>query len=258
MNTSCSIDVDGHTIQEFQRLLELRQKYMNQTSENVLAASAIDILRSLRAQTRIAKLSGMKIKPVYDGSLQLSFSTKGKLKTPCLRTAGKVHYYKKNNERILFNCLNSNAKVYRWTYEREGKPSIDYIVVAASSGDAQRFLKEKMKKRIMAYRGLARKALSTLMAKTATVNVVDNVNSMATRVANEQTSKIQTITGGFHTLELIDSLDYATLAFKTPNALDVAMKKAANKMVSKINLRCKKLLDFQKLELPFPEVRSRK
>ena len=72
-------------------------------------------------------------------------------------------------------------------------------------------------------------------------------------------NKIERVTSGMHVLTLKDDLDYALAALKNgQNSVDIAIMKASNKIVSKINMKCKNLLGFEKLETPFPEVRQRK
>jgi len=54
-------------------------------------------------------------------------------------------------------------------------------------------------------------------------------------------------------------LDYATLAVEGGDAIvDMALKKAANKAASVINMKCKKILNFEQLDTPFPEVSKKR
>jgi len=56
-----------------------------------------------------------------------------------------------------------------------------------------------------------------------------------------------------------DLLDYAKLALKGgDSAINQALMKAANKMASTINKKCEKLLLFEKLDTPFPEVKQKR
>lgn len=56
-----------------------------------------------------------------------------------------------------------------------------------------------------------------------------------------------------------DLLDYAKLALKGGDAaINQALMKAANKIASTINKKCEKLLLFEKIETPFPEIRQKK
>lgn len=250
---------NGHTLEEFMKVLDQRVQYLQESSHDALTACALDILRSIRVETTIAKLSSTKTDNVKDApNLQLSYRTDGSKKIPCLRI-GKTRYVKKPTERIVFDSLDKCAKVFTWDYERGEKQKLTYIIVANSINQAKRKVKEIVKKRMMAYRGLAKRAISLLMMKTFSQSIADNVNTLTENVAQSMTSKIERVSNGMHVLSLKDDLDYALAALKHgQNSIDIAMMKASNKIVSKINMKCKNLLGFEKLETPFPEVRQRK
>lgn len=249
---------NGHTMEEFMKVLDKRNQYLEETSHASITASALDILRSIRVETMIAKLASTKtdnVKPYP--ALQLSFRTLGTKKVPCLRN-GKTRYIKQASERIVFESVEKGAKVYVWEYIRGEKKNI-YYIVADSISQAKRKVKDIVKKRMMRYRGLAKRAISVLMQKTYNQSVIDNVNTLTENVAQNMTNKIERVSNGMHVLTLKDDLDYALAALKHgQNSVDIAIMKASNKIVSKINMKCKNLLGFEKLETPFPEVRQRK
>ena len=249
---------NGHTLKEFMKVLNQRNKYLEETSHASITASALDILRSIRVETMVARLSSTKtdnVKP--HPALRLAFSTLGTKKVPCLRN-GKIRYVKQPSERIVFESLEKGAKVYVWEYIR-GQKKTTYYIVANSANQAKRKVKDIVKKRMMRYRGLAKRAISVLMQKTFNQSIVDNVNSLTENVAQKTANKIERVTNGMHVLTLKDDLDYALAALKNgQNSVDIAIMKASNKIVSKINMKCKNLLGFEKLETPFPEVRQRK
>lgn len=171
----------------------------------------------------------------------------------------KTRYVKKQSERIIFKDITSTALVYRWTYQLGDRKPVDYIVTAASVADAKKTIKDRIARRLTAYKGLARRALGALMHKTANTSIVDTVNQLCAKTADEQTHVKTTVSGGIHTMFLEDDLNYAIDALKGGRqAVDLAVKKASNKITSTINRRCKNLLDFKPLPLPFPEVKSRK
>lgn len=146
MGASVKVSVgDGHTIEEFQRVLNERVKWLGMASENSVAACALDVLRSIRVETRIAKLSSTKVEVKLESSMTPSWSSKGKDKTPCIRQ-GKVKYVKQPNERIVWCQMpvyGSNLKVYRWDYHR-GEKTTTYYIVAGSMGEAKKKAKEKV------------------------------------------------------------------------------------------------------------------
>ena len=120
-------------------------------------------------------------------------------------------------------------------------------------------MKMRIAKRIKAWKGLARKALSVLMTKTCTLNDNDQTNENVAQKADSMTRKTETKNGAQYSLDLSDMLDYATLAVNGGDGIvDMSLKKAANKAASVINMKCKNILNFEKLETPFPEVSKKR
>lgn len=261
MNASVNVSVgDGRTIQEFQKVLSERLKWLGMASENSVAACALDVLRSIRVETRIAKLSSTKIELKQESGMTPSWSTKGKDKAPCIRQ-GKVKYVKQPNERIVWCQMpvyGSKLNVYRWDYKR-GEKTTTYYIVAGSQGEAKMKAKEKVQKRINMYKGLARHAISKLMMKTFATSITDAVNNATGQVADKNTVVVKRNLNNEYSIHIEDNLDYALDALKSgQSSIDIAMMRAANKITSVINQKCKGLVGFEKLDIPFPEVRTRK
>jgi hypothetical protein len=74
-----------------------------------------------------------------------------------------------------------------------------------------------------------------------------------------QTTRVQKNgNGSTFSLNASDLLDYAKLALKGgDSAINQALMKAANKIASVISKKCEKLLLFEKLDSPFPEVKKK-
>lgn len=84
-------------------------------------------------------------------------------------------------------------------------------------------------------------------------------NADAAAKADTMTKVTKTGNGSSYSLEANDLLNYAKLALKGGDAaVNQAIMKASNKIASVINQKCKNLLSFDKIETPFPEVKSRK
>lgn len=234
-------------------------KYLKETAHDALTACALDILRSVRAMTRVAKASSTKIDVKLASGMTFSFTAASSKKTPCLRV-GKMRYYKKPNERIVYTSLLKTAKVYTWIYDRGNGKTTVYYIVADSAGGAKAKAKELLKKRVDMYRGLARRALSILMKKTflSGKDGGEATSPKIEKVAFGVTTKQESAGGGIHRMRLHDGLDYAVAAVKGGQAgIDMSMMKAMNKIVSIINFKCRDLLDFKPLATPFPEIRKR-
>lgn len=261
--TVTATTADGHTLQQFANLIQQRNKWLNESVEDSVAACAIDILKSLRAVTMIANYRKTKIDISPMPSLKLSYTSIGTKKVPCLRT-GKVRYIPPKGVTIRYVNIDKTAKVYKFAYTSLNKKKTRiYLIVANSSQEAKKTAKKIVKRRAELYKGLARRALGQLMFKTSTLNPPDVVSQQINTVADSQTFKIETKQKqdglGNYGLTLVDQLEYAKLALKGGDgAVTQAIQKASNKIVSIINMKCKDILGFTKIDSPFPEVKKRR
>ena len=254
---------DGKTLDEFAKILGERMKYMHETSRGSIAAMAIATLKSVRAATRVAKQSGVKVEVLKDASLYCSCYRVGGKKFLCARTKGSNARYA-GKERIVSAGTGlklGNMSVFRFTdtYSRRQR---SYLIFAASTAVAKQTAKKIVASRALRYAGLARRAIGFLMMKTCTVKVNDIVSPKVNAKARETTEHREVIArakdgnGGKYALILEDNLRYATDAVKGGRpAVDLAMKKALNKVVSQINHKFKDgFLQRKKLATPFPEI----
>lgn len=260
---------NNKTLADFAKVLKQRMTYMNETARSSIAACALQVLRSIRAVTRVAKLSTIKVKVEVDTTLYPSYTTKSAHKKLCARWRGSDYRYT-GKEPLVVAGSPSNLKtwqIYRFKDMLSNKQT-EYLIAAPSPSAAKARAKQIVRSRQIRYAGLARRALSMLMQKTFTKNVADNVPAHVTLKAKQVTEHREIIAksndgnGGKYALVLNDNLLYALDAIKGGKAqVDMQMKKAMNKIVSVINQKLKKnggLLGPNKLDTPFPEVRSRK
>ena len=249
---------DGRPIEELTKLIQQRSKWLNETAEEACAACMIDVLVSLRALTKTAKPKKNEI-VVEETSLTPSYTTvaKGSYQF-CLRQ-GKARYVPQKKELIVRRASEisdvRDCKVYRWH---------DYnkrvcLIVARSKQDATNWAFERIKKRATRYKGLARIIWSVLMKQTGTKSALNVDNANAASKASTLARVIKSGNGSSYSIEARDLLDYAKLALKGgESSVNQAIMKASNKIASVINQKCKNLLTFEKLDTPFPELRSRK
>ena len=213
--------IDGRTLEAFGKLLEARKTYLKEASSNALTGSAIDILISLRARTRVARLASIKPQPKLDNSLKIAFRGRGNSKKYPVLQRGGARYVKASSDRIIYHDVTKDAKVYKWIYQRgEDKTPIIYYVTALSTSDAKKVMKDRLSRRLQTYRGLAKRALGVLMHKTSSSakSVVDQVNSLCDTVAQNETKVKETVSGLQHRLVLDDDLNYAIKALYNGNA----------------------------------------
>lgn len=236
-------------------------------------ASAITVLKSVRAATKVVNPNKVKIELKAESSLYPSFTNGGGVKKPCLRYAGsKQRYAYQGGERLKFaadRMFFRDAHVYRWTFETfRGKKQ--YLIVAYSQADARRVAKKIVERKLSNFKGLAKRALSVLMMKTSDMNVNDNGINQKTRTqAQKQTETREVVAtstdgsgAGKYMLYVCDKLKYALDAVKGgKSAVDVAMKRALNGITAQISKKIK-TVDFlgrkMTLPTPFPEVKGKR
>ena len=166
---------DGHTLQQFSNLIEMRKKWLGETSIDSVSACALNILTSLRALTKIANPNKTKIEIVDLPGLKFSFYFDGGRKKPCLRF-GKARFTPPHGTRVRYVSIKKNAKPYEFKYTAPNGKVIKYILVVNTSSDAKREAKGIVKARTERYKGLARRAIGVLMYKACSMNPKDSVS----------------------------------------------------------------------------------
>ena len=262
---------DGATLHQFGKIIAERMKWMRETARDSIAACAINVLKSIRTITRVAKLSSIKVNVKVDTTLYPSYFTQSAKKSLCVRYRGSNQRYHGEEKVVAAEAPSkiSTWLVFRWQDTLDPKLR-SYLIIAPSASSAKAKAKSIVRARQIRYAGLAKRALGVLMHKTATnQNPQDNVPRQVTAKAQQLTTAKEIIAksndgnGGKYSLVLYDNLRYAADAVKGGRqAVNVQMKKAMNKIVSIIN---KKIPDGgtffgpKKLATPFPEVvRKRK
>lgn len=255
---------DGKTLDQFAKLIEHRQNVLHESAKTSIIACAINALKSLRTITKVAKPSGIKVKVTKVSSLKVSCTSSGRKKTLCLRDANDVRYT--GREKLIVANKTSKLEqlqVFRFINQyNEGK---EYLICALTQGEANKTAKRIVARRLLAYAGLAKRAMGLLMFKAhSKQRVSDPVNANVDMTANQVTYAQQILvtngdkTQGKYALILIDLLRYATDALKGGKPqVDIQLKKAMNKITSIMNLRMKTSL-HQKMPMPFPEYSTRK
>ena len=269
MAASVQIDAsfNGKPLDAFAKVLQQRMTYMRETARDSVAACAIQVLRSIRTVTRVAKPSKAKVKLEAVASLYPSFSQHAAQKKPCLRVKGSRQRYS-GKEIVRFAGRPANLETWGvWRFNDDtGTKAKAYLIAAPTSIDAKEVATKIVQSRIKRYAGLAKRAISILMQKTFTKSVADNVPLHVTQKAKQVTHHVEKIAkgkdGGKYALILQDDLRYALDAIKGgQSTVDLQMKKAMNKIVATINHKLKNGKGFfgdGKLETPFPEIVRRK
>ena len=265
---------DGQTMEQFQKLIEARTKYLQQTARQSVLATCIDILKSIKPQTKVAKPSSVKVEVKRDNNLYPSFTKTTGKPTFCLRITGTKNRYIPTYEVVkrITRKITKSTKVFRFT---NTSPNLkiknrNYLIICETITEARTFAKKIATSSIRKYAGLAKKAISLLMKKTASwLNAVsdENNNQSVQQIANKITAFNETISetdnGGTYTATLTDDLKYAVKAITGgQSAVDISFKKALNKIAGNISRKLKdNNTDFwgkKIIETPFPELKQRK
>lgn len=254
----------GKSLEELSRLIALRSERLGELTKDAVVAAAIDVLISLRADTRDARTNRRagvprRIRPRPD----LFVSFRGPNRQPCLRAGSPYgpHFAQGSFFFAERGMDLKTLKVFEIVSEHERiKP---YFVAAPSEAVARRVEARDSRRRIATKGGLAKTALGVAMAKISTRNTADNpprvAKILASKLSSVQISEEGYNSGSF-SLEYRDDLDYGVAALKSgAGAMDTALQKAANKIAGMINHAAHKSGDFEHdIATPFPEIKRRR
>lgn len=215
------------------------------------------MLRSLRAQTKSrAKPNTVPMEIAQDTSLQVSYSTHGGKRLPCIR-CGKTRYAPPKHTYLRYVDMSKGAKVWRCTWKPlNSKYTITYIIAAKSRSQARASAKASITKTLRHWSGLARATISRLMYKASQYSGGgDGSSGRVSTQADQHSSVTRTGGGNVYHMTLTDSLLYASSALQSgASSIDMAIQAASNKIASTINQRCKGLVGFTPLDRPFAKV----
>lgn len=253
----------GGPVSVMQNIIAMRSKELSETTQDSCTAIAINILKSLRADTKVAKVNEKPTIRVQciDSMCLPSWKNVGKGKHVSIFRAGKnggevkpklkvVHIEGKYHKGMVRHA-------YRITDEIAPNVSKKYIIVALSVKDAYDYAKRKHKERIRHHTGLAKLALGVAMHEVHNENL-GQYNTEVLGFAEQNVDAKVSSTGfnsGVTNIHVHDKLDYAADALKSgPNGVNLAMMKALNKMTSYIIHRLHQKGMQTSLKIPYPDL----
>lgn len=260
-----TITVDGvkgkDPIAELNKLIEQRSRLLHQSTAKATAATAVTVLKSLRAATKDArKTRKFRIK-VEDTSYFVGFSQSEK--KPCLRS-GPSRYSPKVflDSKVVFLTKGianpmKNANVYKVTYEKSNLKPV--YIACLSKKVAMDFATKATKHRIDEKGTLAKNAMTVAIGKVAQKSFQLEGSNDSKRLASTIATVNEWNSGLDYTIKIQDNLVYASDAIKGgESAIDTALQKAANKVYG--TLAHLAGLDFTDKfpEKPFPDVGNKK
>lgn len=263
---------EGQPLEVLESLIEKRKELLGETVKDAVTATAITVLKSLRADTKIApkkaKPESFKITDTgYVGGWE--------------RVGGKFHrVVRATNARHapkiqgIFPVNNAGqhcekgevVKVYKIEPVNDPAMSWDrtkhkgcWYIFAKSEGVAKQFAIRHMTNRINSYRGLAKTTLGFAMAAVSTRGTfAADVKSAKAKIAAYNAAQVFHSDGfsGNYSLNVTDLLRYSANALKSgKDALVRAMMKASNSIAGRLSkIACAKLK--YDIPTPFPEVKG--
>jgi hypothetical protein len=258
---------NGHDVSVLHSIIEARRKELGETTKQAATATAIQVVKSIRANTRIADPDAMDVKVRKSDSYVVSWRKVGGKNERCIRLgshSGAVVSIKSVVDLLGGYVKGQVANVYSVLDIVKGskKSSRHYIVLASDMKTATEYAKEKHRKRVKRYSGMARYALTLAMMKTARKGFADKSDMVVTNIGKRTAMKnvdVHVKERGFDSGELSidihDALDYATGALQDgAGYVQRAVQKASNSIVGMINHRLKEQGSFHKpFKVPFPK-----
>ena len=278
MATSVTITAtldNGKPISVLEDLIDKRANVLEETSAEATIATAITILTSIRARTKVAdaKKAGGFVTVAPCPTVSLGWRRFGGKNVVCLREPGAADNRGRHPPRLKLplvcvcdprRSVTPTVGVYlaidrvsdRIDYKEER-----YYIVAANEADAKRTAAERRAKRLARYCGLAKwlagQAQSQISRRDVTSGVAPTELMRKLLPIALQTAVNETgWNDGSVTVEVADKLKYAILALKHGHAdFELAWQKAANSTAAKLNKLGGLRLD-EEIPTPFPEAKG--
>ena len=269
LKVEVTTDWRGRPMEELTKLIQKRVRTLHEDARDAVVATAIDVVRSLRALTRKApRRANDKSFTIELLPYVASWERVGKSFRRVARVSGTgskapifpvnnagAHYVK--GERVHVYRIKPNHGE-RMTWEKNRNKGCWYVF-AQSESVARRFAIQHVTRVMEKDSGLARTAMGYAMAHLSTKSVPVVVkDSKARKVAAASWRVVERNLPGGYGLRVEDNLDYAADALEGgKSAISVAMMKAANKIAGRIAQYEKAHFFDERTATPFPEIRQR-
>ena len=242
------------------KVINQRITELGESQRNAVVATAITMLKSLRALTKVAKLGRFRGQMgKVTGNYYASYKTLGGKRCPCLRL-GSPRGPELTGSRVIWLVKSwrgntDRPDVFAVNDSVGNKQRATVFVVARSAAEVKQWASENHKARVAKYRGMARWAIGFAMGKVSTRSAMNDATSAkAKALAVSKVSVKQQKTGSVYSIDVKDALDYASYALKGGEAaVAIAERRACNSVVGYINSALKRAGSVRKpLKIPFP------
>ena len=272
MDVDYSMTFEGKPMEVLYDLIDKRQAILGETYKQAVTATTITVLKSLRADTKVAKKTAPKSSyRITDTGWVGGWERKGGkiIRVPRVSSAINAHKvpnvfpvnlagqrYIKDEIVKVYKIEPVNGERMKW--DRSLHKGCWYVF-AKSEKVADRFAKTHMTMRIKAFRGLAKTALGYAMAGVSSAgNITADVSSTRTLRSAQEAAKVITNNGNdTYSVTVIDAISYATLALRSgEGGVDRAIIKAANSIAGRLGKVAESRLDAP-ISTPFPELKGK-
>ena len=235
------------------KLIEKRQHYIRgETTESAVVATAINILTSIKTDTRVAipkddygalirprndMIAGWKTEGAPHRVVRLNLSKARSHEVKGMRVINLAGQYQRGERVRVFDCVLKYPDQKEIVNVPTASEYKRFVVIAKSADEVLAFVKKKLDRHSRTYGGMAKWTVGQAQAKIATSggkNVANKaVNTKAMKIGNK--NWMVNVFGdgwssGRFTVEVKDALNYAMPALKLGRqSFDIALKKAANK-----------------------------
>lgn len=261
-------DWGGRPLSALTDLIGQRQRIMGEDAKDATVATAIDVVRSLRALTRKAPAkANAKSYKIEATPYVASWERHGHSFRRVARVGGtgaKAPIYPVNNagqhyvkgERVrVWKITPLHADRMEW---KKNRNKGCWYVFAQSRAVADRFAKAHLTRVLAKERGMAKTAMGFAMARLSTRSEpVEAKGPKAQRLASEAiTVRAADYGGDVFALTVKDALEYAEPALVGgKSAIQLAMAKAANKIAGRLaKWQEAHFFSGERIATPFPEI----
>lgn len=265
---------NGRPLEVLSSLIKKREQYLKDTTRDAVIATAINVLGSIRARTKVADPNkadfGSAVHPAPGVVAGWKREKGTKVNRRVVRTIGGHEMqgarivnlagkYTKGENILCFVVIfksPSVSKSFKSGYERA-------YVIAKDAKAVKAWASKRVVRHIKRYRGMAKWAIGQAQRQVhGAANLErDNISARARRVALDNIIVKSTSSGwssGSFSVYIHDKLDYAALALKGgPADVQMALMKAANRTAGIINHVAGKGFG-EKIPTPFPEIKGRR
>ena len=262
---------EGRPIEVLESLIDKRRELLGEAYRDAITATAITVLKSLRADTKIAPKKARKTSyTVTDTGWYGGWERVGGKFHRVVRAGGAAHcpkvpgvfpvnnagkHYEKGEVVKVYKIEPVKDETMSWN---KTKHKGCWYVFAKSEKVARAFAERHMTSRILSYRGLARATLGFAMAAISNSgNFAADVKTAKSKAAAAAAAQVyKDVSDDTYTIRIVDALNYSALALKSgTSGVDRAVKKAANSIAGRLSKVAAAKLDA-KIPTPFPEVKG--